>query len=71
MNSPELSAFAKDIIKECFEHNISLAKTYVAVNTFCPKKHYTMERVGKYLRKIRKDKEREKATLDYLEASAK
>ena len=50
-----LSDFAKEIIRDCVEQpKNSVYKTFACVFKCCPKSEYTIEQVGKYLRRVRK-----------------
>ena len=50
-----LSDFTKEIIRECAEHpKTNVYFVYAEVMRYCPKSSYTIEQVGKYLRRVKR-----------------
>ncbi len=50
-----LSDFTKTIIRECAEQpKTNVYKTYTEVIHYCPSSGYTIEQVGKYLRRVKR-----------------
>ena len=51
---PNLSDFAKEIIRDCAEKRTTIYETHKTVIQFCGKSGYTIEQVGKYLRYVKR-----------------
>jgi len=47
-----LSDFAKELIRDCAEDRLNVYETYTIVLKGCAKSGYTIEQVGKYLRRV-------------------
>lgn len=50
----KLSDFAKELIRDCAEDRLNVYETYTIVSEGCTKSGYTIEQVGKYLRRVTK-----------------
>jgi len=51
-NTNTLTDFAKELIRECAEDRLNVYETYTIVLKGCAKSGYTIEQVGKYLRRV-------------------